>query len=157
MKQSLRQVGTFLVLYVAWVLFTYSFEVQELAVGFAVSFMVSVFIHKYTEFKVVDYIFNPFKVFHFVVYIIVFLVVEIQSHLSVAKAIITGNINPAIVKISPEFNSDMGRVFLANSITLTPGTVSVSIGKSLYVHCLSYENGDKIDYLFTKYGLRVAD
>ncbi|MBW6462000.1 MAG: Na+/H+ antiporter subunit E [DPANN group archaeon] len=157
LKQSLRQISTFLVIYIAWILFTYSLDVQELAFGFVVSILVSVFIHKYTDFKIVDYIFNPFKIFNIFIYAIVFLIVEIQSHLSVAKAIITGNISPAIVRITPEFNSDMGLVLLANSITLTPGTVSVSIDKNLYVHCLNYKKGDKIDYFFNKYGRRVVD
>lgn len=157
LRQSLRQIGTFIVLYGVWILFTYSLDVQELVFGFVVSLFVSVFIHKYTEFKIVDHIFNPFKILNLAVYVIVFFIVEIKSHLVVSKAIITGNINPAIVKVSSNFNSDLGRVLLANSITLTPGTVSVSIGKNLYVHCLSYEKGDKIDYLFTKYGRRVVD
>ncbi|NOQ55474.1 MAG: Na+/H+ antiporter subunit D [Nanohaloarchaea archaeon] len=157
LKQSLRQIGTFIVLYIAWILFTYSLDVQELVIGFVVSLIVSVFVHKYTEFKIVNYIFNPFKAINFFVYLVVLVIVEIQSHLSVARAIITGRVHPAIVKVSHRFNSDLGRVLLANSITFTPGTVSVSIGKSLYVHCLNYEKNDKIDALFTKYGLRVFD
>lgn len=147
----------FLLLYILWILFTYSLEWQELVCGFAVSLIVMYMIGNYTEFKVVDTFFDPFKMAGFFVYLIVFLLIEIRSHLSVAWSVVTGRINPAIVKVVPEFESEFGRAFFANSITLTPGTVSVSIGKNLYVHCLDYRRGDKIGSSFIKYGRRVVD
>lgn len=155
MGNFFRQIKIFLLFYVVWVMLTYSLHTQELIAGFIVSIILAIFVHNYTDFGFVDTLFNPIKIINLIIYFFVFLIVEIKSHILVAKAIITGNVNPAIVKIVPEFKTEIGRSFLANSITLTPGTVSVSIGKALYVHCLDYNKGDDVDGVFTKYGRRV--
>lgn len=155
MSNYLRQAGTFILLYVSWILFTYSLDFQELAAGLIVSLIVTYIIHNFTDFSIVDYFFNPFKAVHFLVYILVFLFAEARSHISVARSVITGKTDPAIIKILPDFKSELGRALLANSITLTPGTVSVAIDKNLYVHCLNYKKDEKIDSLFTKYGRKV--
>ncbi|GAH06184.1 unnamed protein product, partial [marine sediment metagenome] len=54
--------------------------------------------------------------------------------------VITGKINPGIVKISPGLKTDLGITLLADSITLTPGTLSVDIDEKnndLYVHWIN--------------------
>jgi len=65
-----------------------------------------------------------------------------KANLDVAFRVITGKINPGIVKIKPKLKTDLGITMLANSITLTPGTLSVEIGRdrSLYVHCINLKN-----------------
>ncbi|MDR2179131.1 MAG: Na+/H+ antiporter subunit E [Synergistaceae bacterium] len=57
----------------------------------------------------------------------------------VAKRVITGEINPGIVKFNPRLKTDMGRMMLANSITLTPGTLTVDIDDDgvFYVHAIN--------------------
>ena len=48
------------------------------------------------------------------------------------------DINPGIVKVKTHLKSEFAQVLLANSITLTPGTVTVDIeGGYLFVHWLS--------------------
>lgn len=82
---------------------------------------------------------NPLRWILFLIYIFgPFLFRLIKANLEVAYRIITGKIKPKIVKISPDLKTDFGRVLLANSITLTPGTLSVDIDKdnNLYVHWL---------------------
>jgi multicomponent Na+:H+ antiporter subunit E len=57
--------------------------------------------------------------------------------------VITGKINPGIVKISPNLKTDFGITMLANSITLTPGTLSVDIDEDsndLYIHWINVKN-----------------
>jgi len=54
-------------------------------------------------------------------------------------------INPGIVKVKTILKSDTGLTFLANSITLTPGTLSVDIdqGKGfIYVHWIDVKDKD---------------
>ena len=53
-------------------------------------------------------------------------------------------IRPGTVKVKVSLKSDIGLTFLANSVTLTPGTTTVDIDKPngyLYVHCLSVKDG----------------
>jgi len=48
-------------------------------------------------------------------------------------------IHPGIVKIKTNLSSDSGITALANSITLTPGTLTVDVGEEgvLYVHWIN--------------------
>ncbi len=69
-----------------------------------------------------------------------FLVALAKANLDVVYRVITGRINPAIVRISPGLKTDAGITFLANSITLTPGTLSVDVDartNDLYVHWIN--------------------
>ena len=73
----------------------------------------------------------------------VWLVVEIfKANLVVIKACLRSNldIQPALVKVKTGCESDLARTVFANSITLTPGTVSVEVdGDKILVHAL-YED-----------------
>jgi multicomponent Na+:H+ antiporter subunit E len=54
-------------------------------------------------------------------------------------------IKPGIVKVKTKLKSDTGLTFLANSITLTPGTMSVDIDKEngyLYIHWINVKSTD---------------
>ena len=55
------------------------------------------------------------------------------------------DIEPHIIRFRPELKTDFGRVTLANSITLTPGTVTVAIEDGEFiVHALSREAADAV-------------
>ncbi|MDR2522602.1 MAG: Na+/H+ antiporter subunit E [Synergistaceae bacterium] len=62
-----------------------------------------------------------------------------QANWDVARRVITGDINPGIVKFNPRLKTDLGRTLLANSITLTPGTLTVDVDENgtFYVHALN--------------------
>ena len=56
----------------------------------------------------------------------------------IAWRVITGNISPRIVHFRSRLRSDMARVALANSITLTPGTLTLDLDEDhLVVHWLN--------------------
>lgn len=86
---------------------------------------------------------NPVRWFLFLAYVIgPFFVAMAKANLDVAYRVITGKIQPGIVKISPELKTDLGITMLANSITLTPGTLSVDIDEEtndLYVHWINVD------------------
>ena len=53
------------------------------------------------------------------------------------------DISPALVKVKTQCSSDLAKVTFANSITLTPGTVTISVdGDKLLVHGL-YEHASQ--------------
>ena len=59
---------------------------------------------------------------------------------------------PVVVKFQSDLKTDMANVLLANSITLTPGTITVSLNKNEFViHCLDkdFSKGLK-DSIFVK-------
>jgi multicomponent Na+:H+ antiporter subunit E len=87
---------------------------------------------------------NPVRWLIFYVYVSgPFFVAMAKANVDVAYRVITGKINPGIVKISPDLKTDLGITMLANSITLTPGTLSVDIDEDkndLYVHWINVKN-----------------
>jgi multicomponent Na+:H+ antiporter subunit E len=83
---------------------------------------------------------NPVRWFIWLIYLFPFFFAMAQANIDVAYRVITGRINPAIVRISPNLKNDMALTILANSITLTPGTLSVDVDEEtndLYVHWIN--------------------
>jgi multicomponent Na+:H+ antiporter subunit E len=85
---------------------------------------------------------NPRRWFTFLAYLFPFFFAMAKANVDVAYRVITGRINPAIVKINPNLKTDMSVTILANSITLTPGTLSVDVDQKtneLYVHWINID------------------
>jgi multicomponent Na+:H+ antiporter subunit E len=84
---------------------------------------------------------NPVRWFTFIAYVFgPFFIGMAKANIDVAYRVITGKIKPGIVKISPDLKTDLGITMLANSITLTPGTLSVDIDEEkndLYIHWIN--------------------
>ena len=69
----------------------------------------------------------------------------VRSNLALARIVLTPAlpINPGIVKVRTRLKSRMGRLMLANSITLTPGTLTVELdGEWLYVHWVTVASAE---------------
>jgi multicomponent Na+:H+ antiporter subunit E len=71
----------------------------------------------------------------------------IISSLEVAKLILKPSlpISPMVVVLEAETKTDVGHVILGNSITLSPGTVTLDLheGKIL-IHCLTSESATEL-------------
>ena len=73
----------------------------------------------------------------------------IRSNLVVVKHIWLGNksISPVFATITASQKTEIGKVIYANSITLTPGTVSVNLeGDRIMVHALLQESINDLEY-----------
>jgi multicomponent Na+:H+ antiporter subunit E len=86
---------------------------------------------------------HPAKVFHprrwiaLIKYVPLFLYYVVLANLDVAYRVIHPRlpINPGIVKIKTSLKSEIAQAMLANSITLTPGTLSVDVKDGdMYIH-----------------------
>jgi len=117
-----------------------SWSYAEIIIGIVLSAIVGVvsgkiFVKK--DFRMA----NPVRWFAFIAYLIgPFFIGMAKANIDVAYRVITGKINPGIVKISPKLKTDLGISMLANSITLTPGTLSVDIDEDtndLYIHWIN--------------------
>ena len=133
-------ISTFIVCFAFWVLLTWSFEIQELAAGAVVSLAVALFAGRFFVHAKSFWFFNPVKLVNLIIYVLFIFPVElIKANWDVAKRCFGGckNVNPGIVKVPVDLQSDYGQAMLANSITLTPGTITaVQEGDKLTVHCL---------------------
>jgi multicomponent Na+:H+ antiporter subunit E len=90
---------------------------------------------------------NPLRFLLIPVYILgPFLVEVAKANIDVAYRVITGKIRPGIIRVSSDLKTDLGIFILANSITLTPGTITVDIDEKthdLYVHNINIPPGDE--------------
>ncbi len=69
----------------------------------------------------------------------------VKSNIRLASVVLSPSlpINPGIVKVRTKLKSKMGRLMLANSITLTPGTLTVELKDEwIYVHWVLMESDD---------------
>ncbi|MFA5143698.1 MAG: Na+/H+ antiporter subunit E [Candidatus Omnitrophota bacterium] len=86
------------------------------------------------------------RVFWFACYVAVFLWKCLLANLDVAWRVLHPDlpIRPGTLRLRTKLKSDMGLTFLANSITLTPGTTTIDIDKTngcIYVHVLALKEG----------------
>ncbi len=72
----------------------------------------------------------------------------VKANIDVARRVLRwrgASVSPQMIEIPLLQESDLGAVIYANSITLTPGTVTISLSKdSLTVHALSKEAADEL-------------
>ncbi len=140
----MRQIFLFLVAFMIWAMFTWVPDRQELIVGAIVSAGIGLIFGNIFSI-------HPGKVLHprrwiaFIKYAPLFLYYVILANLDVAYRVIHPRlpINPGIVKIKTSLKSEVAQAMLANSITLTPGTLSVDIKDSdMYIHWIDVKSQD---------------
>jgi len=146
-----------LVLFASYVLLA-GIEVTELIVGVAISLILTLVIAKHVNY-IVDFKL-PYRIIVFlVVYLPIFVYQLVLANIDVARRVLSPKIplNSGIVKIKTDLDGDFSKLTLANSITLTPGTLTIDVhGDELYVHCVDVkgkneqENRKEISSLFER-------
>jgi len=134
-----RAVSTFLFTLLVWLGVTWSVEPVSLAVGIGVSLLCAVGLRR-IELEDAPLLLMPHRLFWAVVYLPVLFLYVVGANLDVAYRVLHPwlPIRPGIVKVQTSLKSLAGRVLLANSITLTPGTLSVDVvGDVFYIHCIA--------------------
>ena len=85
--------------------------------------------------------------FNVSLYFAVFLEKLVKANINVLMLVLSPriNIHPGIVEIQTTLKSPIGRLVLANSITLTPGTLVVDIkGDTLFIHWINVSSKDPV-------------
>lgn len=91
--------------------------------------------------------FSPTMPFHVGRYLLTFLIALFKANIDMARRILSPRlpINPAIVLVKTELKSPLGKLLLANSITLTPGTLTVDVlADSLQIHWVDSSPGEDL-------------
>jgi len=133
----------FVFLMIFWLLLT-GLDIQEVIAGLIVSLLITIFLaKKFTVFEDVKISFRT--IYYGILYIFVFIIELIKSNFDVAFRVLHPKlpINPGIVKVKTTLKSRLGRIILANSITLTPGTLTVEIkDEFFYIHWIDVAEKD---------------
>ena len=125
-------------LFGVWLVLTHSIALSNVVVGLIVSIAIALLYTRSFEENDIEMI-SPFWLG---VYIVVFLKNIIISNIQISKRILRKDMRlaPAIVAVKTDLKSDWKKLLLANSITLTPGTLTLDVkGDTLFIHTIEYD------------------
>ncbi len=128
-----RYLYTVIVLFIIWLFLTASIDPQELGFGLLLSLIVATFAYEiFTTGGLANL--HPKKIIYAAAYIPYFLWAMIMANLDVAYRVLHPKrpIRPGIVHCKTVLNTDAGKLALANSITLTPGTITLDVDDEDY-------------------------
>jgi multicomponent Na+:H+ antiporter subunit E len=121
---------------VLWLLLTGSFDTQEIITGAVVSVLVTVlFGARFTVFT--GFRFSWLVPLYILSYLAHFIVALVRANFDLARRVLSPSlpIRPEMVEVRTGLKSPLGKMLLANTITLTPGTLTVDvIGDRLLIH-----------------------
>lgn len=142
-----REIVIFLILYLLWIVLSGMFDVFHLSLGFISCFIVT--------FMSRDLIFRSEKIsknhlkhaIRFILYVPWLLYQILLSNIHVAYLVLHPKtiIDPALVSYKSKLKDDISKVVFANSITLTPGTITIDIVNDTFIiHCISKKVADDL-------------
>jgi len=134
----------FVLSYLTWLALNWSVEADVLITGAGISVLISLlFCRNCTVLQTVKL--TPKSFAYAFAYVFVFLWDLLKSNIDVALRVLKPSlpINPGIVEVKTKLNSNIGKMLLANSITLTPGTLTVDIKDDrMYIHWIDVSSTD---------------
>ena len=125
--------------FLVWVIFNGRLTLEIAVFGIAVSAAVFAFVCKYMDYSLQREKRLYRKLPQYARYVLVLIREIVSANLAVCRLILTRKetVEPVLVRIHTDLKTEAAKVILANSITLTPGTITVSMtGQELLVHCL---------------------
>jgi multicomponent Na+:H+ antiporter subunit E len=161
----MRYVTLFILSLIFWLLLTFEFTVPNIIVG-AVSSIISALFFGRIFITNIHKLLEPKRYFWFIIYLFIFIWECLKANIDVAYRVLhpAMPIRPGIVKVKTTLKSDMAKMLLANSITMTPGTISVDIiDDYLYIHWIYIRSEDPEVYTpiitgaFEKYIKRIIE
>lgn len=142
MKNIVSKFKFFIFILALWFLFNFNFELRTIIFGVFISFFVSIFTYEvlYDEngFKFKGVHFGKLFLYFFVLFFEIF-----KSSILYVINLFKRNYEPVVFKITLDHLTPIQVAIVANSITLTPGTISIEvINKTIFVMVLADPNTD---------------
>lgn len=148
----MKKLVLFATSFLLWVLLVWPFNpasgavrVQDVWVGLAVAALVALVMRELSVERYGRWL-NPVRYCWALAYLFVFVYEVIKANVDVAYRVLHPAlpINPGIVKVRTRLRTPEGRTALANSITLTPGTMTVDVTDDgfLYIHWINVRATD---------------
>ncbi len=142
----LQFLNLWLTLFIIWVIANGTLAYNTLIAGAVVSAVIALAFASFSRvYSVIRW--SPKVMFYYLMYLSVFIIELVKANLNVMRLVFSPRIDikPGIVEIKTELKSPIGRLALANSITLTPGTLVVDIkGDSLFIHWINISATDPV-------------
>ena len=129
----------YLIFFLIWVIFNGQFTPEIAVFGLIIAGLMYAFICKFMGYKPRADIIMAKKFFYLIQYVFILVKEIVKANFAVIRMITSSSyeLEPAVVRFKTDLKSAPARIMLANSITLTPGTITVSLtGDEYVVHCL---------------------
>ena len=137
-------VWLWLLLVVVWLAVSSAFAVESVLPGALISAALAAFFAR--RFDIWGGIrVSPGRVYHFLLYTGVFLRELVHANIAMMRYVYAPRIEiePGIVTVKTRLKSPIARLALANSISLTPGSLVLDLeGDEMLVHCLDMRGAD---------------
>ena len=135
-----------LTLFIIWLIANATLASETVIAGLVVSGVIALAFAAFARvYSVIRW--SPLVVYYYLIYLSLFFIELIKANIKVMRLVFSPRIDiqPGILEIKTELKSPIGRLALANTITLTPGTLVVDIkDDSLFVHCINVSTTDQI-------------
>jgi multicomponent Na+:H+ antiporter subunit E len=146
-----RRIATFIASLIVWCLLVYPWSAeigwdwQSIVIGVLASALAAVTFSDALAIHPARFL-SPVRLFWFLAYLPVFVYYCVVANMHVMYLVLHPDlpIKPGVVKVRTRLRSAAARTLLANSITLTPGTLTVDVTDEgyLYVHWLVVESAE---------------
>lgn len=129
----------YLLYFTLWVIFNGAFTLEICLFGLVIAAAIFAFTCKFMDYSIEreKQLFR--RLFQMLRYIVVLVREIVKANFAVIHMILSEKeeVEPALVSFTTKMKTPERQAFLANAITLTPGTITVSLQNSDYVvHCL---------------------
>ena len=127
-----------------WMLLFGSLDPWVIGAGLAVALIVALLLGRLAP-ENLEKVLDLRRAFWLLVYLPFFFWYCFRANLDVMLRVLHPDVSirPGIVKLKTTFKSEMARTFLANSVTLTPGTLTVDVdGEDMYFHWINIDTDD---------------
>ena len=133
-----------LIYFLLWVIFNGRITLEIIIAGIIISLLLDLFVRKVIGLNLTGRGLIKFlKILPDIIFYGIVLLIEIvKANMLISRLVLAPEINvePCLVKFNTPLKTDAARVALANSITLTPGTITIALeGNELLVHALDRE------------------
>ncbi|MBQ8413275.1 MAG: Na+/H+ antiporter subunit E [Lachnospiraceae bacterium] len=138
----------YIMYFLLWVIFNGRFNLEIAIFGVIISAVIFIFSCKFADYSIQKEKKLYKNIFRLIKYIFMLIGEVIKSNFKVMRLILTQKeeIEPVLATFDTKLEKPTEQSILANTITLTPGTITVSLEEKQYtVHCLDEEFVDGID------------
>lgn len=138
----------FLLYFLLWVIYNGAFTLEICVFGIVIAAVMFAFTCKFMDYSIQKEWMMLRRIPKILQYICVLVIEIVKANFAVIHMILSEQeeIEPVLVSFESDMKTPAGRAFLGNAITLTPGTITVSLEDSEYVvHCLDESLAEGMD------------
>lgn len=128
-----------LLFFLVWLIFNGAVTTEIVLFGIVISLLMFAFICKFMDYSLRKEKKLLMRSGYFLLYVLILVREVLKANMEVVRMIISRDVvvQPVMVSFQTSLKSGFCRAILANTITLTPGTITVSLeDNELIVHCL---------------------